>query len=81
MMKRLFWFGLGMAAGIVLVSKTRAYARSQMPDVMSNFLMGPDMDTAQASIQTARGLINDFQRLQASREQELEQRFTHRQVE
>ena len=42
MFKRIFWVGVGVAIGIVAVTKAQAYVKANTPDAARQFLLGPD---------------------------------------
>ncbi len=44
MFKRIFWVGVGVAIGIVAVTKAQAYVKANTPDAARQFLLGPDQD-------------------------------------
>lgn len=73
MLKRLFWVGLGVAAGVVMVSKAQAYVKANTPDKARQFLLGPDQDNV--GIRTLEGLVNEFNTIRKSRESELNNRY------
>ena len=45
MFKRIFWVGVGVAIGIVAVTKAQAYVKANTPDAARQFLLGPDENT------------------------------------
>ncbi|WP_291527474.1 hypothetical protein [Bifidobacterium sp. UBA744] len=69
MLKRLFWIGVGMAAGVVMVAKAQAYVRAHTPDAARQFVLGPDQDNV--TIRTLQGLWEDFNAARIQREEEL----------
>lgn len=75
MFKRLFWFSLGLAAGVVMVSKAQAYVKANTPDKARQFLLGPDQD--HVAVRTLRGLADDFHAALKAREKELNRRYDH----
>ena len=58
MVKRLFWIAVGVAIGIVAVSKAQAYVKANTPDSARQFLLGPDQD--HVAVRTLEGLVNEF---------------------
>ena len=44
MFKRIFWMGLGVTAGVVLVTKAEAYVRANTPKRAREFVLGEDQD-------------------------------------
>ena len=54
MVKRLFWIAVGVAIGIVAVSKAQAYVKANTPDSARQFLLGPDQD--HVAVRTLEGL-------------------------
>ena len=69
MLKRIFWFAAGMAAGIVLVAKAQAYVKAHTPDAARQFVLGPDQSNV--TIRTLQGLWEDFNAARTTREREL----------
>ena len=49
MFKRIFWVGVGVAIGIVAVTKAQAYVKANTPDAARQFLLGPDQDNVSTS--------------------------------
>ncbi|NEG89323.1 hypothetical protein [Bifidobacterium aerophilum] len=76
MFKRLFWIGLGFAAGVIAVSKANAYVKANTPDAMRQFVLGPDQD--HVTMRTLEGLVNEFNATRRAREAELNQAYTER---
>ncbi|MBT1161324.1 MULTISPECIES: hypothetical protein [Bifidobacterium] len=76
MFKRLFWIGLGFAAGVIAVSKANAYVKANTPDVMRQFVLGPDQD--HVTMRTLEGLVNEFNATRRAREAELTKTYTER---
>ena len=58
MFKRIFWVGVGVAIGIVAVTKAQAYVKANTPDAARQFLLGPDQDNV--PMKTLEGLVNEF---------------------
>lgn len=69
MLKRLFWIGVGMSAGIVLVAKAQAYVKARTPGAARQFVLGPDQNNV--TIRTLQGLWEDFNAARTQREEEL----------
>ena len=44
MFKRIFWVGVGVAIGVMAVTKAQAYVKANTPDAARQFLLGPDQD-------------------------------------
>lgn len=76
MFKRLFWVAVGVAIGIVVVSKAQAYVKANTPDVARQFLLGPDQ--SHVPMRTLEGLINEFNATRRAREAELNDRYIGR---
>lgn len=76
MVKRLFWIAVGVAIGIVAVSKAKAYVKANTPDSARQFLLGPDQD--HVAVRTLEGLINEFNATRRAREAELNERYIGR---
>lgn len=76
MFKRLFWFALGFAAGVIAVSKANAYVRSRTPDAMRQFVLGPDQD--HVTMRTLEGLVTEFNATRRAREAELNKTYAGR---
>lgn len=75
MFKRLFWFALGMAAGVIVVSKAQAYVKANTPDAARQFILGPDQENV--TVRTLQGLVNDFNAARRAREEELNRQYAH----
>ncbi|MFC0265362.1 hypothetical protein [Alloscardovia macacae] len=69
MLKRLFWFLVGLAAGLVIASKAQAYVRSHTPRMAREFVLGPDQDNV--TLRTLGSLIEDFQQYRTEKETEM----------
>ena len=41
-MKKIFYFSLGVAIGVVMVSKARAYVKNRLPQGASSFLFSDE---------------------------------------
>ncbi|PJM80135.1 hypothetical protein [Bifidobacterium scaligerum] len=76
MFKRIFWVGLGMAVGIVAVTKAQAYVKANTPDKARQFLLGPDQE--HVAVRTLEGLINEFNTTRRAREDELNRQYIER---
>ena len=57
MFKRIFWVGVGVAIGIVAVTKAQAYVKANTPDAARQFLLGPDQDNV--PMKTLEGLLKE----------------------
>lgn len=73
MLKRMFWIGVGIAIGVVVVSKAQAYVKANTPDTARQFLLGPDQD--HVPMRTLEGLITEFNTTRRAREAELNERY------
>ena len=69
MFKRIFWVGVGVAIGIVAVTKAQAYVKANTPDAARQFLLGPDQDNV---------LVNEFNATRRAREAELNRQYIER---
>ena len=58
MFKRIFWVGVGVAIGVMAVTKAQAYVKANTPDAARQFLLGPDQDNV--PMKTLEGLVNEF---------------------
>lgn len=73
MFKRVFWFGVGVVAGVVLASKAQAYVKANTPDSTRQFLLGRDQD--HVPMRTLEGLVGEFNATRQAREDELNERY------
>jgi hypothetical protein len=73
MFKRIFWVGVGVAIGIVAVTKAQAYVKANTPDAARQFLLGPDQDNV--PMKTLEGLVNEFNATRRAREAELNRQY------
>lgn len=73
MVKRIFWVSLGVAIGVVAVSKAEAYVRANTPDKARQFVLGPDQDHVMQ--RSLRGLFDEFNATRLAREQELNSQY------
>ena len=76
MFRRLFWFGMGFAAGVIAVSKANAYVKANTSDAMRQFVLGPDQD--HVAVRTLEGLVNEFNATRRAREAELNRTYAER---
>lgn len=76
MFKRLFWVAVGVAIGVVAVSKAQAYVKANTPDAARQFLLGPDQD--HVPMRTLEGLVSEFNETRRAREAELNERYIGR---
>lgn len=76
MLKRLFWVGVGVALGVLAVTKAQAYVKANTPDKARQFLLGPDQDYV--AVRTLSGLIAEFNETRRAREDELNRRYANR---
>lgn len=76
MFKRIFWVGVGVAIGIVAVTKAQAYVKANTPDAARQFLLGPDQDNV--PMKTLEGLVNEFNATRRAREAELNRQYIER---
>ena len=73
MLKRLFWIGVGVTAGLVLAAKAQAYVKAHTPDAARQLVLGPDQDNV--TVRTLAALWEDFNRAREAREAELTGRY------
>ena len=76
MFKRIFWMGLGVTAGVVLVTKAEAYVRANTPKRAREFVLGEDQD--QVASRTLSGLVHQFTQIMHQRQDELDRRYLDR---
>lgn len=76
MFKRLFWIGLGVVLGVIVVSKARSYIKANTPDAARQFLLGPDLD--HVTVRTLKGLLDAFNDARRGREEELNRQYAQR---
>ena len=76
MFKRIFWLGLGVTAGVVLVTKAEAYVRANTPKRAREFVLGEDQD--QVASRTLSGLVRQFTQTMQERQDELDRRYLDR---
>ena len=76
MFKRIFWVGVGVAIGVMAVTKAQAYVKANTPDAARQFLLGPDQDNV--PMKTLEGLVNEFNATRRAREAELNRQYTER---
>ncbi|WP_300765653.1 hypothetical protein [uncultured Bifidobacterium sp.] len=73
MSKRLFWLSVGFVAGVVTVTKARAYVKANTPQSVRGTLF-PD-SSQNVAVATLAGLWRDFTTARESRERELNRRY------
>ncbi|KAE8130132.1 MULTISPECIES: hypothetical protein [Bifidobacterium] len=76
MFKRIVWIGVGVAIGVIAVSKAQAYVKANTPDKARQFLLGPDQENV--AFRTLGGLIDEFNAARRTREDELNKRYIER---
>lgn len=79
--RKLFWVSIGAGLGVYGYAKFRAYARAHTPRPVAHFAFGPELSDQDAMTSTLTNLRTEFEQAQAQREQELTDRFTHREQE
>ena len=67
---------VGVAIGIVAVTKAQAYVKANTPDAARQFLLGPDQDNV--PMKTLEGLVNEFNATRRAREAELNRQYIER---
>ncbi len=75
-MKRAFWIGVGVAAGIVIAAKASSYVKAHTPQQAREFVFGPDQTNVPMS--TLQSLWADFNTYRAQREEELNRLYIDR---
>ncbi len=73
MFKRIFWFAVGFAAGVITVSKASSYVKAHTPQGAREFILGADQDNV--PMRTLSGLVEDFMKYQKQREDELNKQY------
>ena len=76
MFKRIFWVGVGVAIGIVAVTKAQAYVKANTPDAARQFLLGPDQDNV--PMKTLERVGQRVQCTRRAREAELNRQYIER---
>ncbi|MUH59049.1 hypothetical protein [Bifidobacterium canis] len=76
MFKRVLWVSVGVALGVVAVSKANAYVKANTPDKARQFLLGPDQENVGA--RTLQGLVSQFKQAQQERERELNNQYINK---
>ncbi|MFT8704120.1 hypothetical protein [Bifidobacterium aquikefiricola] len=76
MVKRLFWIGVGVAIGVVAVSKAQSYVKANTPKAAREFILGPDQNNVTA--RTLNGLFHEFQQTRIQRENQLNAQYAER---
>lgn len=71
--KRLFWISVGFAAGVVTVTKARAYVRANTPHAARGALFPEVADNL--GLATVSNLWRDFSAAREAREKELNRRY------
>ena len=74
-MKKLFYISLGVAIGVIMVSKARAYVKSSLPDKASSFLF-PEEGSLPAS--TLQALLAEFSSAMEEKEKQLADKFLNK---
>lgn len=78
MFKRIFWVAVGAGIGVLAVTKAKAYLRTHTPDAPRQFFLGSDADDEKLPLRTLRALYTEFEANRALREEQLNERLTHR---
>lgn len=74
-MKKLFYFSLGAAVGIIIVSKARAYVKSRLPQGASSFLFS---DEGPLPSTTLQALLQEFSLAMEEKEKQLADKFLNK---
>lgn len=74
-MKKLFYFSLGVAIGVVMVSKARAYVKNKLPQGASSFLF-PDEESLPAT--TLQAILREFSLAMEEKEKQLTDEFLNK---
>ncbi|WP_433532561.1 hypothetical protein ACQPYA_11295 [Micromonospora sp. CA-263727] len=72
-MKRLFWLGVGLAVGVVVVRKATRAARAYTPAGIADNLS----ESAGGLVEELRSFVADVRAGMAEREQEIHEAFAH----
>ncbi|KXI15603.1 hypothetical protein HMPREF3230_01337 [Gardnerella vaginalis] len=73
MFKRLFWISIGFIAGVLTVSKFRAYLKTRLSSTGSKILDDENPDNI--TLQTLLILFKDFNSSRKKREEELNSKY------
>lgn len=71
--RRAFWLLVGMVAGVIVVSKARAYVKANTPQTVRQVLDGRESDNT--VVRTVAGLVEEFNAARLAREAELNRRY------
>ena len=74
-MKKLFYISLGVAIGVIMVSKARAYVKSSLPDKASSFLFPEDGNLPASTLQA---LLAEFSSAMEEKEKQLADKFLNK---
>ncbi|MFG2057948.1 DUF6167 family protein [Micromonospora sp. NPDC048930] len=70
-MKRLFWLGVGLAVGVLVVRKATRTAQAYTPAGIASGLS----ESAGSLVESVRGFVDDVRAGMAEREQEIHEAF------
>ncbi|WP_018143765.1 hypothetical protein [Alloscardovia criceti] len=76
MFKRIFWFLVGLATGLVVASKAQAYVRAHTPRLAREFVLGPDQDNV--TLRTLGSMIEDFNTYRREKEAEMNSAYAEK---
>ena len=74
-MKKLFYFSLGAAIGVIMVSKARAYVKNKLPKGASSFLFS---DEGNLPATTLQALLQEFSLAMEEKEKQLADKFLNK---
>ncbi|MBO6020663.1 MAG: hypothetical protein J6P10_00695 [Aeriscardovia sp.] len=74
-MKKIFYFSLGVAIGVVMVSKARAYVKNRLPQGASSFLFSDEENLPATTLQA---LLQEFSMTMEEKEKQLVDKFLNK---
>ncbi|WP_418968535.1 hypothetical protein [Alloscardovia omnicolens] len=76
MFKRIFWFLVGFASGLVVASKAQAYVRAHTPRMAREFVLGPDQNNV--ALRTLGAFVEDFKKYSSEKEAEMNEHYARK---
>lgn len=76
MLKRLFWLCVGIAVGVIAVTKARAYVKSRIPDKLQSVLF--EQEPENLTLRTVLQLCKDFHTSRKMHEAQLNEKYARR---
>lgn len=76
MFKRLFWLLLGFVAGVIVVTKARAYVKAKMPDSVNHLLFSDESENL--TVATMVNLYKEFTASRKAHEAQMNARYEQR---